>query len=331
MTIPSRRHWPGLPAAALIAALAGVATLGGAINAQDASPSAAPSAAASMVPVAGPATCATGSTTAAGSTALQPLVDAAAQAYMAACSGATVNVQGGGSGTGLTQVSQGAIDIGNSDVFAEEKLATPDASGLVDHQVVRQGWLMVTSPDVTNVTNLSTDQMTQIWTGAITNWKDVGGPDEPIVLILRPELSGTRAVFKKIVLGGADEASGTALTEDSNGTVTDTVAQTPGATSVIGLAYFLANPGEVNGVGLDGVDATLSTIADGSYKLQAFGHMYTKGTPDPASLTQSFLDYMLSDAIQNNLGPSLGYAPVQAPSSAPSGEPSASPAASPSM
>jgi phosphate transport system substrate-binding protein len=286
-----------------------------------------------MAPVAGPASCVDGSITSAGSTALQPLVEAVAQAYQTSCPNSTINVQGGGSGTGLTQVSQGAIDIGASDVFAEEKLATPDAGALVDHQVVRQGWLMVTSPDVTGVTNLSTDQMTQIWTGAITNWKDVGGPDEPIVLVLRPASSGTRATFKKIVLGGADEATGQALTEDSNGAVTTAVAQTPGATSVIGLAYFLANPGQVTGIGLDGVDASLTTIADGSYKLQAFGHLYTNGTPDPASLTQSFLDYMVSDSVQNTLAPSLGYAPVGAttpmPSGAPSEVPSMAPSASP--
>ena len=274
--------------------------------------------------------CVTGSITASGSTALQPLVDAAGKAYAAACAGATVNVQGGGSGTGLTQVFQGAVNIGDSDVTAASKMATPDADTLVDHIVAKQGWVMVANKDVTGVTNLTTQQAMDIWTGVITNWKDVGGPDLPIVLIIRPASSGTRATFKKIVLGGADEATGQALTEDSNGAVTTAVAQTPGSTSVIGLAYYLANPGQVNGVGLDGVEASLATIADGSYKLQAFGHLYTKGTPDPASLTQSFLDYMVSDSIQNQVAPGLGYAPVGGTAPTPSGEPSpaASPAAS---
>lgn len=327
MTVSRRRRLQAVPTAALIAALVGVATFAGAINAQDSSASPA----ASMAPIAGPASCVDGSITSAGSTALQPLVEAVAEAYQTACPNSTINVQGGGSGTGLTQVSQGAVDIGASDVFAGEKLATPDADALVDHQVVRQGWLMVTNNDVTGVTNLTADQMKAIWTGQTTNWKDVGGPDEPIVLILRPASSGTRAVFKKIVLGGADEATGTALTEDSNGAVTSAVAQTPGSTSEIALAYYLANPGQVNGVGLDGVDASLTTIADGTYELQAYGHLYTKGTPDPASLTQSFLDYWLTDQVQNQLAPSLGYAPVNAATPMPSGEPSGSPAPSPSM
>ena len=253
--------------------------------------------------------CVAGSITAAGSTALQPLVDAAGKAYAAACSGSTVNVQGGGSGVGLTQVSQGAVQIGDSDVTAESKLATPDAAALVDHVVARQGWIMVTNTSVTGVTNLSTDQATKIWTGQITNWKDVGGNDQPIVLILRPASSGTRATFKKIVLGGADEANtGTTLTEDSNGAVTTAVQQTPGSTSVIGFAYYAANKAGLVGLQLDGIDATVANMTNGSYKLQAFGHMYSKG--QPTGLTAAFLDYMLSPAVQTQLIPSLYYAPA---------------------
>jgi len=180
--------------------------------------------------------CVTGSITASGSTALQPLVDAAAKQYAKACAGATVTVNGGGSGTGLSQVAQGAVQIGDSDVTAESKLATPDAAALVDHIVARQGWIVVTNKDVT-VTNLTTQQNIDIWTGKVKNWKDVGGPDLPIVLIFRPASSGTRSTFKKLVLGGATEATGgQTLTEDSNGAVTTAVTKTDGAVSVIGFA-----------------------------------------------------------------------------------------------
>jgi phosphate transport system substrate-binding protein len=184
------------------------------------------------------ADCQAGTVIAGGSTAMQPVVEAAKESYEAGCSGASIDVQGGGSGTGLTQVSAGTFQIGDSDVDAFSKLASPDASALVDHQVLLQGWLMVNNPDVTGVTNLTTQQATDIWTAKITNWKDVGGPDLAIVLIIRPESSGTRATFKKIVLGGATEASGQALTEDSNGAVTQAVSTTPGATSVIGFPYY---------------------------------------------------------------------------------------------
>ena len=254
--------------------------------------------------------CVTGSITAAGSTALQPLVDAAGKAYVKACPGATITVNGGGSGTGLTQVAQGAVQIGNSDVTAESKLATPDASKLVDHIVARQGWIVVTNKDVT-VTNLTTQQETDIWTGKTTNWKDVGGPDEAIVLIFRPASSGTRATFKKIVLGGATEATGgQTLTEDSNGAVTTAVTKTKGAVSVIGFAYYNdpANKPLLNGLQLDGVDATVANMASGTYKLAADGHMYTNGQPD--GLTKAFLDYMMGSDVQGQLIPSLFYAPV---------------------
>jgi phosphate transport system substrate-binding protein len=257
---------------------------------------------------AAPGSCVSGSITASGSTALQPLVDAAGKQYVQGCSGATINVQGGGSGTGLTQVSQGAVQIGNSDVTADSKLPAADAAALKDHVVARQGWVMVASKDVTGVTGLTTDQAVKIWTGTITNWKDVGGPDLPIVLIIRPESSGTRATFKKIVLNGATEASGQALTEDSNGAVATAVSGTPGATSVIGFAFYQQNQGTLVKLQLDGVDATVDNMKSGSYKLQAFGHMYTRGDPD--GLTKAFLDYMLSDAVQNTLIPSLFYAPA---------------------
>jgi phosphate transport system substrate-binding protein len=252
--------------------------------------------------------CASGSITAAGSTALQPLVDRAAKDYAAACPGAQIQVQGGGSGTGLTQVSQGAVQIGNSDVTAESKLQPADASALKDHVVAKQGWVMVVNPDVTGVKGLTSAQATDIWTGKVTNWKDVGGPDEPIVLILRPESSGTRSTFKKFVLGGATEATGQAVTEDSNGAVVTAVKGTPGSTSVIGFAYFKQNEGQVAALALDGVDANVDNMKSGTYKLAADGHMYTKGEAD--GLTKSFLDYVLGPTVQGTTIPSLFYASV---------------------
>ena len=256
--------------------------------------------------------CVTGSITAAGSTALQPLVQAAATNYDNACPGATITVNGGGSGTGLSQVAGGSVQIGDSDVTAISKLATPDANKLVDHIVARQGWIVVTNKDVTGVTNLTTAQNIAIWTGVDTNWNQVGGPDLPIVLIFRPASSGTRSTFKKLVLGGATEATGgQTLTEDSNGAVTTAVTTTDGAVSVIGFAYYNdpANKPKLNGLQLDGIDATVSNMSGGTYALAADGHMYTNG--QPTGLTAAFLDYMMSSDVQGTLIPSLSYAPVK--------------------
>jgi len=276
--------------------------------------SATPAASASVAaPAAAPTlSCVGGTVIASGSTALQPLIDAAAKQYVKDCpsAGANITVNGGGSGTGLSQVAAGSVQIGDSDVTAASKLSAADAAKLVDHVVARQGWIVVTDKDVT-VTSLTTQQNIDIWTGKITNWKAVGGPDESIVLIFRPASSGTRSTFKKLVLGGATEATGgQTLTEDSNGAVTTAVTKTKGAVSVIGFAYYNdpANKPLLNGLQLDGVDATVANMAGGQYKLAADGHMYTNG--QPTGLTQAFLDYMLGTEVQGTLIPSLSYAPV---------------------
>jgi phosphate transport system substrate-binding protein len=281
-----------------------------------AAPSAAASSAASAAASQGAtpsnaATCTAGSITAGGSTALQPVVEKAANDYKGLCPGSTISVQGGGSGTGLTQVAAGTFNIGNSDVTAEEKLDATAAATLVNHNIAVQGWVMVNNPGVTGVTNLTTQQAVDIWTGKITNWNQIpGGPSQEIVLILRPASSGTRATFKKIVLGGKDEASGQALTEDSNGAVTQAVKSTPGGTSVIGFAYYQANKAGLTGLQLDGIDPTVDNMTNGTYKLQAVGHAYTKGTP--SGLTDSFIQYLLSPYVQQVTLPSLYYAPAPA-------------------
>jgi len=285
-------------------------------TASPAAPAATDTAAASAMSTTAPSAggtvnCVTGSITTAGSTALQPLIQDAAAAYDAACSGATITVNGGGSGTGLSQVVAGSVQIGASDVLANTKLATPDADTLVDHVVCRQGWIVVTNPDVTGVTNLTTQQNIDIWTGTDTNWKQVGGPDMPIVLIFRPQSSGTRATFKKLVLGGATEASGgQTLTEDSNGAVTTAVTKTNGAVSVIGFSYYNdpANKPLLNGLQLDGVDATIANVGSGTYKLAADGNLYTKGAA--SGLTAAFLDFMMGPQVQGTIIPKDSYGPV---------------------
>ena len=110
------------------------------------------------------------------------------------------------------------------------------------------------------------------------------------------------------MLGGKDEAAGQALTEDSNGAVTQAVKTTPGGTSVIGFAYYQANKAGLTGLQLDGVDATVDNMSNGTYKLQAVGHAYTKG--DPSGLTASFIQYLLSPYVQQATLPSLYYAPA---------------------
>ncbi|OPX84116.1 MAG: Phosphate-binding protein PstS 1 precursor [Pelotomaculum sp. PtaB.Bin104] len=241
-----------------------------------------------------------GNITAVGSTAVQPLMEQAATEFMATNPNVKIVVQGGGSGTGLTQVAQGAADIGNSDIFAAEKSGI-DASQLTDHQICVVGMACVVNPAIT-VNNLSKQQVIDIFTGKTTNWRSVGGPDQRIVLVNRPKASGTRATFKKYVLGGAEEAAG--IEEDSSGTVRKIVKETPGAIGYLALAYL---DGSIKEISLDGVAPTKENIIEGKYPLWAYMHSYTKGTPSGA--TEAFLQYMLSDNVQKNIIPELGYIP----------------------
>jgi len=247
---------------------------------------------------------ASGSVTAVGSTALQPLVESAAKTFMGKNPNAKVQVQGGGSGTGLTQVQQGGADIGNSDLFAEEKLTPEQSKELVDHKVCVVGIATVINPKV-KVDNLTKQQVIDIFTGKITNWKDVGGNDQKIVIINRPASSGTRGTFKKYALGGADEASGLSLTEDASGTVRKTVAETDGAISYLALSYIDSS---VKAVKYDNAEPTAANIKEGKYPIWAYEHMYTKG--EAKGVAKAFLDYMMTDEVQKKLVVDLGYIPT---------------------
>lgn len=247
----------------------------------------------------------TGNILAVGSTALQPLVEQAGQKFMAVdkYKGIAVQVQGGGSGTGLTQVSGGQADIGNSDVFAKEKLES-GAEELVDHQVAVVAMSAVANPKV-GVTDLKKDQLVQIFTGKITNWKEVGGADQKIVIVNRPSSSGTRATFEKYALGQKTEDLPGSIQEDSSGTVKKLIAETPGAIGYLALSYI---DNTVTALKYDGVEANVENVEQGKYPVWAYEHMYTKG--EPKEHVKAFLDYILSDEIQKTDVVNLGYIPV---------------------
>lgn len=243
-----------------------------------------------------------GSITAVGSSALQPLAEKAAQMFMDKNKDAVIQVQGGGSGTGLKQVSEGGSDIGNSDVFAEEKLPADQAKALVDHKVCVVGFATVANPKVT-VDNLTGQQLIDIFTGKITNWKDVGGSDMKIVILNRPASSGTRATFKKYALNGADEAAGTALTEESSGAIKKALNDTDGSISYLALSYI---DNTVKTLKYEGVEPTVDNVKSGKYPIWSYEHMYTKG--EAAGVAKAFIDYMMSDEFKPSIV-ELGYIP----------------------
>ncbi|KUP23715.1 phosphate-binding protein [Paenibacillus sp. DMB5] len=250
-----------------------------------------------------------GSILASGSTALQPLVEQAAESFMDANSGVDIQVQGGGSGTGLTQVAEGQVDIGNSDVFAEEKLKDADAekaAALVDHQVAVVAIAAVSNPDA-GVDNLTKQQLVDIFTGKITNWSEVGGADQAIQIINRPSSSGTRATFEAFALGTKTEDLQGSVQEDSSGTVKKMIGETPGAIGYLALSYL---DDTVKTLNYEGVEPSVDNVVSGDYPVWAYQHMYTNGEPN--EVVKAFLDYMLTDEVQNGDVVELGYIPANA-------------------
>lgn len=228
-----------------------------------------------------------GTITMSGSTSMEKLATAAGEQFMAKYPNVTVTSEFIGSGAGIEAVTNGTVDIGNSSrsLTDDEK-----SKGLVENIVAIDGIAIVV--DTANkVANLTKDQLTQIYSGAITNWKDLGGADQPIVVVGREAGSGTRDAFEGL-LGIADKCK-YANEINSTGGVMAKVASTPGAIGYVSLDVI---DDTVNTVSVDNVAPTVDNIKAGSYLLSRPFVMATRGEISKQSpLVQAFFEYLKSD------------------------------------
>jgi phosphate transport system substrate-binding protein len=226
-----------------------------------------------------------------GSTALQPLVSKAATLFEHLYPQVQIEVTGGGSLTGLNDVTAHKVEIGDSDIYADP--ATYPDPNLTDHLVCVIPFTMIVSSDVP-VASLTASNIVDIFaSGKITNWSQLGGPDLRIVPIVRPPTSGTRATFRRYVLGGRDERSNL-LTISSSQDVVKTVANTPGAIGYLPASVLDA---QVHAISIDGQAATLQNIEAGHYSFWSYEHMYTLNVAN-GSPADVFLNFMLSSQVQ---------------------------------
>jgi phosphate transport system substrate-binding protein len=226
-----------------------------------------------------------------GSTTVLPLAQEAAEMFMDENPEVTVNVQGGGSSVGISNVAEGVVDIGNSsrDLKEEEKNL-----GLVDHKIALDVIAVIAHKDVP-VENLTKDQVKAIFTGKITNWKEVGGPDQAIRVVIRDEASGTREMFDEKALGKEKPVAG-AIECNSNGIVRQTVSSTPYSIGYISLGYL---DNSVKALKYEGVTANKENAVNKTYPLSRYLHMFTKG--EATGLAKAFIDFVLSERFQDEV------------------------------
>ncbi len=229
----------------------------------------------------------------AGSTTVLPIAEECARIFMENNPGSQVYVSGGGSSHGVKSVAEGVVDIGDAsrDLKDSEKEQYTD---LVTHAVAKDGVAIIVHPSNT-INDLTITQLQGIYTGEITNWKDVGGEDIEIMVVSREGGSGTRDCFEQVVLKPIEkDVTEYAIIQDSNGKVRTTITGSEQGIGFISLGYVNS---DVKAVNLDGTEPTIENIRSNNYAISRTLWMITKGNPDENE--QAFLDFVLSEEGQN--------------------------------
>jgi phosphate transport system substrate-binding protein len=215
-------------------------------------------------------------------------------------------VQGGGSGTGIAAMINGTVDFANaSREMKEEEIAEAQSKGInpVEHKVAIDGIAVIVNP-ANPVTGLSKDQLGAIYRGEIKNWKEVGGPDKPIVLLSRDSSSGTYEYFKEEVVGKDKEYAASAKLLPATQAIVDEVVANDAAIGYVGLGYVTP---EVKVLAIDGVVASIETAANGTYPISRYLYMYSNG--EPTGVMAAYLEWILGEEGQK-LVADEGFVPL---------------------
>ncbi len=222
-----------------------------------------------------------------GSTTVQPVAERLAEAFEALNPGVTITVQGGGSSVGVTSAGQGSADIGtvSRDISRSEMEEFPS---IVVHTIARDGIAIIANQDVP-VSDLTIEQIRGIFSGTVSNWSEVGGPDAPIFVVSREEGSGTRGAFEELVLGEDVQMTSGAILQPSNGAVLTTVAGTPESIGYLSFGYLDSS---VKTISIGGASPTPENAASGAYPVVRPLNMVTNG--EAAGLSSAWIDFIYS-------------------------------------
>jgi len=222
-----------------------------------------------------PGMCPSGSLSIDGSPNLQPMLQQVDSDYLAQCPGIAITLRANGGSIALKALKHGRIDIADTDV------ATRQARGLTDHLIGALLYAVIVSPDV-QLANLSSAALRGIYLGNITNWAQLGGPDEPVRVVPRSPCSVITAIFRTYMLGGVPERMrGNRSPGDQSNAIAQTVAHIPGAISYVPLLE--ARNANVHVLSINGAAPGMQSLSQGTYQFWSIEHLYTRGEGSPPS------------------------------------------------
>jgi len=241
-----------------------------------------------------------------GSTTVLPIAQKVSETYMKENPDVKITIEGGGSGNGIKAIIDGSTNIANSSRFIKDKevkMAVEKGAYPVPFAIAYDCIVPVVHP-TNSVVNITLQQLKDIYEGKIKNWKDIGGPDRPVVVISRDTSSGTYEVWEEKVLSGGRVFPG-ALLQASNGAVAQAVAKNPNAIGYIGLGYINK---EVKDLMVNKVKGSAKTTLDGSYPISRPLYMFTPGWPKGDTLR--LINYIMHPEKGQKQLSEIGFVPL---------------------